>query len=471
MSHDAVAQKSFELILDELRGSIGDERFEIWFSKVRLVSLFRGVVTLGVPNLVYRDAIVDRYLEDLADASERCIGARFRFEIKVDPVLFHDLQERIATETLQELLGASGLAEAEGRGLDEFVRLKENETAYRAVRHLVSNESLAFNPLYVLGPAGSGKTHLLRAFKDYEGGLDPKNPRVVYLTAERFTNAYTMALKKKAMAKFRARFDDVDVVIFDEVHRFRGRKSTQHEFLTILKNLLHRNVQVVMAARHHPREIYDITETFRSNILSGMMVTIEPYSPTSLQKIVGDSLAQARRQEKDSSATAAVPQVPREVVKILAKQVGGNVSLLLVRLDKLYSMARSRKAAVDAAFVRENLGEIAGSVGIEKEVEGLVDRVCGHFGCDHADFMSKRKLKRLLLPRAVVAVVMRDRMKLSYKRIGQLLGSRSHSAIHSMVDRYRDTVCSDPEIVEIVARLPISWSGEDPSGNGVGPIA
>ncbi|MCB9833729.1 MAG: AAA family ATPase [Planctomycetes bacterium] len=460
---DTVATRSFESILAEVRQVIGAERYEIWFAKVRMISLFRGVVTLGVPNLVYRDWITENYLPALEEASERSMGARLRFELKVDPELQRELQEKIATDTLQELLGASGPGDGEGPGLDQFVRLPENETAYRAVRHLVSNESFAFNPLYILGPAGSGKTHLLRAFKRYEGGADPKAPRLLYLDAERFTRAYTMALKKKTMAAFRARFEDVDVVLFDEVHRFRGRKSTQHEFMSLLKSLLRRNVQVVMAARHHPREIYEITESFKSNLLSGMMVSIDPYSPASLQKLVADSLGQAKA--SGGGRKDAVPRVPREVLRLLSKQVGGNVSLLLARLDQLYSLASAKGQAVDLAFARDHLKEIAGATGIEREVERLIDSVCGHFGVDHVDLMSKRKLKRLLMPRALVAVVMRDRLDLGFKRIGQMLGGRSHSAVHSMIEKYRSVIAEDGELRDLLARLPIGGHDDERSAS------
>ncbi|MFT7618532.1 MAG: chromosomal replication initiator protein [Planctomycetota bacterium] len=446
---DLLAEKSFALVLSDVREQIGEQRFELWFGNCKLTSMFRGTLTIGVPNVFFQDWIANHYESNLRFAVERVLGISMKIKILVDADLNQDLQQRIQDDSLNELLADDNHRQY-GMTLDQFVRVGENETAYRAVRHLVDNEAFGFNPLYIVGPAGVGKSHLAASFREFRGGLNPDKPRILETDALRFTKSFTLALKTKRMPDFRATFENLDVVVFDEVHRLRGKKATQQEFLHLLRNLVQQRVQVVLVARHHPREIHDITEAFKSNLMSGMMVPIESYTHTSLSKIVIQNLA---RLKSNSDEEGLKEVAGSDVVRTLSRHCRGSVRELTSQLRRAHVLAYMKGERLSGKFVEDHLDEFGADPQVKQEVGTVFDTICADFGVERAELISKRKTKCLALPRAIAARALRDFHGMTYKEVGHHLGSRSHTSIYMMIKKYRSVMENDHEVKKTLDRL------------------
>ncbi len=456
---DLLAEKSFALVLDDVREQIGEQRFVLWFSNCKLTSLFRGTLTIGVPNVFFQDWISNHYASNIRYAVERVLGISMRVTIVVDETLRKDLQHRIQDDSLSELL-SEDVHDRRDKSLDEFVRVTENETAYRAVRHLVNNEAFGFNPLYIVGPAGVGKSHLASSFRNFRGGLDPDKPRILEMDAIRFTKSFTLSLKTKRMADFRATFENLDVVVFDEVHRLKGKKATQQEFLHLLRKLVQHRVQVILVARHHPREIHDITEAFKSNLMSGMMVSVDPYSTASLSKIVTANLARPR--ESTTGTNALREAASSDVIRTLSRHSRGSVRELSSQLHRAHVLAFMKGERLSGKFVEDHLEEFGVDSDIRREVGGVFDTICGDFGIERGDLISKRKTKCLALPRAIAARALRDYFGMTYKEVGRHMGGRSHTSVYMMIKKHSPVIDSDAEIartMERVARLGTMANG------------
>ncbi len=446
---DLLAEKSFSLVLDDVREQIGEQRFSLWFANCKLESMFRGTMTIGVPNVFFQDWIANHYAANIRFAVERVLGISMRVEISVDSDLHQDLKQRIQDDSLSELL-AESVEQRMSDSLDHFVRVGENETAYRAVRHLVDNEAFGFNPLYIVGPSGVGKSHLAAGFRKFKGGLDPDNPRILQIDALKFTKSFTLSLKTKRMADFRATFENLDVVVFDEVHRLKGKKATQQEFLHLLRKLVQQRVQVVMVARHHPREIHDITAAFKSNLMSGMMVCIESYSTASLCKIVTANLSRAK---SNGGVNALRDVAGSDVVRKLSKHSRGSVHELTSQLQRAHVLAFMKGERLSGAFVDANLEEFGADPSVKREVQNVFDAVCADFGVKAQELTSKKKTKCLALPRAVVALALRKNFDMTYKEVGQHLGGRSHTSVYMMIKKHNDILENDAEVVRTLSRI------------------
>ena len=447
---DLLAEKSFALVLEDLRQQIGDKSYALWFSACRLESLFRGTLTIGVPDVFHQDWIQSRYAAHIQNAVKRVLGITLKVAIKVDGKLQSQHRQRIQDEMLSELLHEED--EDQGRkSFANFVRVPENETAYRAVRHLVDNEAFGFNPLYIVGPAGVGKIHLAATFRSYRGGLDPEAPRVLTMSALRFTRSFTLSLKTRRMEEFRATFDNLDVVVFDEVHRLRGKKATQQEFLHLLRRLIHQRVQVILIARHHPREIHDITASFKSNLMAGMMVEMPAYSPASLRRIAASDLS--RRAEAAGREDLWHKAVSPDVIAALARHCQGSVRELLAQLRRAHVLAVMNEEALTAAFVEEHLDDFGVDSSARKEVDALFDAVCFDYGVERRDLISKRKTKCLIVPRALAACLLRDQFKLTYKEVGQKLGGRSHTSVYMMIKKYSPLFEADEQVQATIRKV------------------
>lgn len=428
---DAVAEKSFRDILAVLREEIGEDRHDMWFGSVRLLGLRRGTMTVGVPNLFYRDWIASHYRTAMVHAAESVLGITPRMDLRVDPELYNAQRQKIDRAVLDGL--ETPQPDRADLNIDRFRVVSENTLAAGAVRHLLEGRPTRFQPMVVVGAPGTGKTHLLHAF-DAMGG-------VLQTSALDITSRFTTSLKLRRVAEFRAAFDQYDVVCIDEFHRLRNKHATQVEVHQLLTRLMAADVQVVIASRHHPREIHDLAPNLVSILLSGMFVAIEPYGVSSLVEI---------------ASTSKGPRVGPGVMEALAHGCSGSVTTLRSRVLRVIAYAGLLGEPVTVDFVERHFDELVGPGSREREYDAVIDSVCSECGVSREGLMSKRKTKSLTTPRGVVAVVLRDRFRLTFKEIGRVLGGRSHTSTHAMYAKYRDVIADDPRLRALVARLPRS---------------
>lgn len=439
---DTVIERAYDEMLTAMRSRVDPAVFDLWFQKIRLVRFFRGTLTLGVPNLFHRDWIADHYQASLEEAAFEAIGSPITIDLIIDPELFRERRDVVKRAT-ELASNATRLVKADRLRLETFVTAPENDCAVRAVRHLVDDCLPKLNPLVIVGPPGVGKTHLLSALGRELRSRKDGSLRVLHTDAEQFTMGFTSALRNRCVEDFRASFEDHDVLLFDEVHRLKGRRATQREFLTLLTRLSSGGQQIVLAGRHHPKEIYNIDSTLVSLFLAGMFVQIKPYNSDSLS-----SITEATGLGKDSRP------VDPEVVKQLAPLAKGSVRDLQYLLMKVQAYATLRDERLDLSFVIEHLNDLRPSARSGTEhLEAVVDGVAEALNFTPDEMRSKRKVRALILPRAVAVCLLKDTASLTYKEIGRLLGGRSHTSICLMYQKYREQIYADQDLSSLMNRV------------------
>jgi chromosomal replication initiator protein len=433
---EAVLQETFGAILGVLRQQVGEPAFERWFGEITLMSFRRGVVTLGVPNIFFRDWIVENYQGAIMTAAREVLGTPVVISVNVNPALYRQHRKRVDAD----LSARDTPPRVAAISLDRFVTVPENEFAAGAVRHLIDGRTPRFNPLILIGPAGCGKSHLLGGVAKHlrtEGGR-----RVLEVSAQKFSARFTMALKSRTLASFREAFATCDVLCLDEAHRLKGKRATQHEFLNMLTQLVQRDVQIVMAMRYGPNDTRDLLPTLQSTLSRCMSAVIRPYGTPSLVKI---------HQSESSGGARAFSQA---VVETMASSAAGDVGLLHDRLRKVHAYADFLGEAPTDEFVRANLAEILRSQGQGQDVAGgLIDSVCAHFKVRRPDLESKRKLRSLSAPRGLAVCLLRDALHLTFARIGRILGGRTHTSIYLIYKGHCEALHGQGANADVYRRL------------------
>ncbi|MEE9394142.1 MAG: DnaA/Hda family protein [Planctomycetota bacterium] len=448
---DRLAVKSFREILSLVETEIGSRTYEIWFREVLLKNLYRGTLTIGVPNLFFRDFIDERYGRMIGRAANRVLGTAIKVEVKVDPELYRKHRENISAEEVMDVLDATPAVDKDA-DLDSFFVVPENEFAWRAIRHAVQRQEPTFNPIFLAAPSGLGKTHLVRCFRT-QAQLDGEDaPKVLVTDALQFTSHFTMALKMKTVDQFRSFYDGFGVIVVDEVHRFRGKKATQVEFVARLKEWLESGKQVAMASRHRPQEIENVSQPFQSQLHAGLVVEIRPYSHSSLVKIMSQGLGPDRKPLRE------------DVLKALVADCHGSLGLLKRCILRIHAYAALLREPVTPEFIAKHRGDLFGA-SRGSEYESIIKASAEHFGVTRSALLSKRKVKSLRLPRGVVVCVLRDQHQLTFKEIGRILGDRSHTSIHLIYNRYRGEIQSDAALCDLMTRLANRRTGSSPFGD------
>lgn len=441
---DAVAQRSFDEILARVEDEIGSTTFGFWFRGCVFSGLDRGTLRIGVRTLLICEWIQRNYLKTLSRLAEEVFGIPVTISIEVDERLARQHRDEIARVDAE--FAATPERKAKSRNetlrgdLFDFVVTSENEFAYRIVAQAAQGGNPGHNPLVIVGAAGCGKTHLMGAFRR-PAKAGPSQPRALFTSAGELTAHFTMAVKTKKVAAFRAYYDDYGVVVIDDVHELSGKKATQAELVALIKGWQESGPRVVVASRHHPRAVSDLAPALRSLLLGGMVVQMNPYSKRSLARITGNAVGPDRK------------AVASEVVAAMAEGCHGSVAELQARLVRVCGYASLRDEKPDLDFVRRHFGELAAPREGADGRELVLDRVCSYFDLRREDLLSKRKTRSLLLPRGLVACVLRDRLKLTLKEIGAILGGRSHTSIHLLIRRYGPQIAEQAEYLRLREEL------------------
>ena len=439
---DIVIEHAYQEMLAAIAKRVDQTVFDLWFKKIRLVRCYRGTLTLGVPNLFHRDWIDDNYRALLEEVAFDAIGTPVTVQLSIDPELFRE-RRRVVQEASQFAVESTRSKSASRLRLDNFVTTPENDCAVRAVRHILDDALPRLNPLVLVGPSGVGKTHLLSAL-----GRELRSPkggrlRVLHTDAERFTTGFTTALRNREVEQFRETFDDHDVLLFDEVHRLKGRRATQREFLTLLTRVSSGGQQIVLAGRHHPRDIYSFDRSLVSRFLAGMFVQINRYSDESLSLITD-----ARGLGPD-----ARPIHP-DVVCELAPLANGSVQDLQYLLLKVQAYAALRNERLTPEFAALHLDDLRPHAKSGTEhLEAAIDAVAAAIEVAPDALRSKRKVRALILPRAIAVCLLKDTARLTYKEIGRLLGGRSHTSVCLMYQKYKAEIYGDAELTKLMTRV------------------
>jgi chromosomal replication initiator protein len=328
---------------------------------------------------------------------------------------------------------------------DTFVAGPSNQLAFAASQAAASSYPPKYNPVFLCGGVGLGKTHLLHSIGHQQLANRP-TARIVYLSSERFMNEYVQAIRTGRMHEFRRNYrEGIDVLLIDDVQFLAGKESTQDEFFHTFNALHENHKQIVLTADRKPHEISDIADRLRTRFAWGLLADIEPPELEVRIAIL----------RKKAAVEAVV--LPDDVALYIASSIKSNVRELEGALIRLAAYASLSKKRIDLEFAQETLGAAITRPREVITVDGVIKAVASYYGLKPSDIKSERRHKSVATPRAVAMYISRHQTKDSYPDLARAFGGKHHttviSAVQKIIERVKDDASLRSEIHAIESMI------------------
>ncbi|MEC7305976.1 MAG: chromosomal replication initiator protein DnaA [Pseudomonadota bacterium] len=426
-------------VTSRMRQDIGEAAWRNWIKPLRVSRLEDGTLTLEANSTLARERVTSQYADRLRVISAAEFGGVKKVEVRV-------AAQSAPRMSQQKPAPAKPGAEALGAGLDprytfaNFVVGKPNELAFAVARRTAESATVAFNPLFLYGGVGLGKTHLMHAIAWHIREQDPSR-NVVYLSAEKFMYRFVQALRYRDTMSFKEQFRSVDVLMIDDVQFISGKDSTQEEFFHTFNALVEDGRQVIISADKSPTDLEGMEERLRSRLGWGMVADIHP---------ADYELRLGILQSKAERARIAVPD---KVLEFLAHRISSNVRELEGALTRIAAHASlvGREITIDSAA--ELLSDLLRASSRQISIDEIQKQVAAHYDVRVAEMFSARRARNIARPRQVAMYLAKTLTSLSYPEIGRRFGGRDHTTVMHAVRSIEGLINTDDGINEDVQLL------------------
>jgi len=450
---------AWERVLSQLKGQVTEQVFETWLRPLRYVSREGSLVLVATPHKFFKQWIEENFLPQLEETARKEIGQDISLEIVVGgdedtesdralpvPVLSLDDPPDDATSRRKARGGTLNGALNPRYTFDRFVVGAGNQFAHAASFAVANDPARSYNPLFIYGGVGLGKTHLLHAIGNLAVDRNARL-KLCYITAEKFTNELIYSLRQNRMPDFKEKYRNVDMLLVDDVQFIAGKQRTQEEFFHTFNDLYSSHKQIVVTSDKFPKEIPDLEERIQSRFEWGLVADIQPPDMETRVAILN------RKAEADQ-----IP-LPEDVALFLATSIKNNIRELEGSLIRIGAHASLTKRQINMDLAKEVLSKILTLGGREISPDTILKSVSDHFGVKLADMRSNRKHKVVALPRQVAMYLMRHLTNASYPDIGKRLGGRDHSTVMYAVKMIEKKIKDDVSLRNSVEGLRKNLEG------------
>ncbi len=423
------AREIWQKALGELQTQVSRANFTTWLGNSHGVSFENGTFIVGTPSAFVAEWLARRLHSLVRKTLTHVVGVDTDVQFVV-----HDIVKTSPRPQLQSVRadgGVSAPVRTDNLNLrytfDSFIVGACNRLAYATALEIAENPLSSFNPLYIYGGTGQGKTHLLQAIGHSARQADRE---VLYTTAERFTDEFVLAVKQKLVEEFHARFAPLSLLLFDDIQFLATKKQTQQCFYHIFDELLQRGCRIAVAGDQHPREVQLLGEKLRSRLESGMVACIQP-----------PDLA-ARQAFLEARANECEIVIPADALQILANEVRGNVRQLEGAIVYLSAQARLTGGDINAQTVNKLLTGIASNGNGKSIIYAIADA----FDVPVEDILGRKRDRKTVLARHAAMYLLRKERGYSFAQIGRELGNRNHATVLHGCNRLAAELAENPKL-------------------------
>jgi chromosomal replication initiator protein len=447
MDHKALWQAA----LGELEVTISRANFATWFRNTAIIANEDGHVTIAVPHIMAKQWLETKFHTDIQATLTKMNSAIRTIEYKVGSVPGGNSNaptaaskrhhETTPAKTGQTSLPIPAAAPAASHNLnprytfENFVVGSSNELAYAACQAVAKSPGTKYNPLYLYGGVGLGKTHLMQAVGNEILRRDGSK-RIEYVTSESFTNEFIGAIQKKKNSAFVDKYRNIDILIIDDMQFLAGKEATQDAFFHTFNALHQANKQIIICSDKPPQLLVQLEDRLRSRFAMGMIADIQTPDLETRSAILQ---AKAQAQGKVLSL---------DVVDYLARHAQSNIRELEGVLTQLLAAAEVRGVEPSVTVATQLL---AGQAAAKPKFKPLtpkfiIERVAAYFDLQTADIIGAKRDKEIVVPRQIVMYLMRHEMNLSFPKIAQAVGGRDHTTAMHSVSKIEKAIDSDENL-------------------------
>ena len=403
--------------LSKIEEKIGSSFVDLWFRPIKLSQVKEQLVTIEIPNRFFRDWIEDNYPDLIAETVGGLLGqpvsVRFKIAEKIDP----DLKKMdMRMENRRQKLASRGIYLNPKYTFKSFVTGPSNEFACAAAERVAEAPGKVYNPLFIYGGVGLGKTHLMTAIGN--AVIDKRlDIAVIYVSAEQFTNEVVSAIRHEKMGELKDKYRNVDLLLLDDIHFIANKTQTQEEFFHTFNAIYEKQKQIVISSDRPPKEIGAVTDRLRSRFSMGLIADIQP--PELETKVA--ILQKKAEMEKI--------YIPEEVAYYLASKVKSNVRELEGCLIRLGAQASLTGKPITKEMAKSILQDLIEEDEKPITTDSIQKIVCEHFALKVADMKAKKRTKEIALPRQIAMYLSKQLTALSLSDVGKNFGGKDHATV------------------------------------------
>jgi chromosomal replication initiator protein len=432
-------------VIDSLKDRVGQQNFDIWIKPIHFVSIDGEKVELEVPNRFFKEWINEHYSPQIREAvsfftQKPC---HLQFRIRNDRIgerdfipPFPQASEAPSGPSLQPIFNPKYT-------FDHFVVGASNQFANAACLAVANLPAKNYNPLFIYGGVGLGKTHLLHAIGNHilKHHVLPDIRKICYISSEEFTNELINSLRYEKMDEFRNKFRRMDILLIDDIQFISGKERTQAEFFHTFNSLYEARKQIVVTSDKFPKDIPNFEERLRSRFEWGLIADIQPPD-------IETKVAILRKKAEIEN----IP-LPNDVAFFLAQQIDSNVRMLEGSLIRIGAFASLTKTPIDIHLAKEVLKNIIKPKEELISIDLVQKVVSNYFNMKVSDLKVRRKYKGYVVPRQIAMYLSRKLTNASLLEIGQKFGGKDHSTVLHSIKKVEEKMAKEPPFREMIENL------------------
>lgn len=429
-------------VLGELEIVLSQANFQTWLKGTELADMDTNKAVVYVPNIFTRQWIQDKYHQQILDAINKVEPNITLVEYTTrkttsesnkesDSSIKMPLQKAAAKYAPQTQSSIDSYNEFRPNGrykFDNFITGSSNKLAFSAAQLVSEKPGEMYNPLFLYGPAGVGKTHLLWAISNFIHESQP-DCKILYCTSEEFINSFLSAIRKGE--KFTDKYRRVDVLLIDDMQFIAGKEKTQEEFFHTFNALHQHNKQIVLCSDRPPKEIPTLEERLRSRFEWGMVADIQPPDFETRVAIL---------MNKASSHSI---ELGMDVAEFIATHIDNNIRELEGALTKVIAHSRIHDNVIDLATAQEVLGMYISKQQVKLNPKLVLQKTADYYDISYNDIIGTKRSREVVVPRQVAMFIMREELGMSFPRIAKSLGGKDHTTIMHGVNKINTQLAKD----------------------------
>ncbi len=430
--------------LEILKTKISEQNISTWIRPIHPVKLTGNMLTIEVPNKFIKDWIKDNYKTIIEETLSQIGMVNYTLIIKTNKKRAVEVVKEapfVNVEIKKETIKVENFPNINPKyTFDTFVSGTSNQFAHAAAMAVSKNPATTYNPLFIYGGVGLGKTHLINAIGN-EIYKNNKSIKICYYSSERFTNELINSLRHAKMNEFRNKFRSIDILLIDDIQFIAGKKSTQEEFFHTFNSLYESHKQIIVTSDKFPKEIPDLEERLRSRFEWGLIADIQAPDTETKQAIL--------KMKADQNNI----KISEDVIYFIANSITNNVRELEGYLIRIGAYSSLTSTPISVEMAKKILKDILIENNREITIEKIQKNVADHFNIKVNELKSSKRLKNIVLPRQISMYICRKLTNLSYPEIGSKFGGKDHSTIIHAVKKIENLMKEDIQMKGIIERL------------------
>ena len=442
---------NWNVVQSQMKDKLGLEVYESWLKKINFVEEFNNYILLTVPTRFIRDWITSRYLDQILQIVRSYKKDIIRIEFKiVDQKQNEEEEKKETVKNFDNKENVSFIKDSylqynridSNKRFDNFLTGPSNKLAFEASIKVSENIS-HYNPLYIYGGVGMGKTHLLNSI-----GLElKKNNKVMFISAERFMYQFVKSIKSNDMVKFKEYFRNTDILLIDDIQFMNGKEAMQEEFFHTFNALLDKGSQIILSADRAPNKLSRIQERIKSRFSGGLVVDIQKPDFELRKRIVEQKTAELNKLYSDRI------KISKEIQSYISTEITASIRELVGAINRIVSFSRIYNKTPNLAETKVVLKDLLNLSENKVTIDLIQTLVCKFFKISKNEMLSSRRSRYLVRPRQVAIYLTKILTSKSLPEIGREFSNRDHTTIIHSVKTIEKLKENDPEMVDNINKL------------------